>query len=122
MMTVDGRCRVREVMAQRLLLNDCRTVHGYSGSPLLQLLPDRLEAVGVNVGISTVDGAPMTLSVAQRRGFRLGDFLPGGLSVCPLRCLISSPNRSAARRNRPASMLFGALRRSRAEFIRLSRS
>ena len=64
MMTVDARCRVREVMAQSLLLNDCRTVHGYSGSPLLQLLADRLEVVGVNVAISTVDGAPMTLSVA----------------------------------------------------------
>ena len=63
MMTVDGRCQVRQVMGQRLLLNDCRTVHGYSGSPLLQLLPDRLEVVGVNVAISTVDGAPMTLSV-----------------------------------------------------------
>jgi protease YdgD len=63
MMTVDGRCRVRQVMGQGLLLNDCRTVHGYSGSPLLQLLSDRLEVVGVNVAISTVDGAPMTLSV-----------------------------------------------------------
>jgi protease YdgD len=63
MMTVDGRCRVREVMGQRLLLNDCRTVHGYSGSPLLQRRTDCLEVVGVNVAISTVDGAPMTLSV-----------------------------------------------------------
>jgi len=26
MMTLDGRCRVRQVMAQRLLFNDCRTV------------------------------------------------------------------------------------------------
>ena len=50
-------------MGQRLLLNDCHAVHGYSGSPLLQRLTDRLEVVGVNVAISTVDGAPMTLSV-----------------------------------------------------------
>jgi protease YdgD len=64
MMTVDGRCRVRQVLAQSLLLNDCRTVHGYSGSPLLQRLSERLEVVGVNVAISTVEGAPMTLSVA----------------------------------------------------------
>jgi len=65
MMTVDGRCRVRRVVGEALLLNDCRTVHGYSGSPLLQLLTgtDRLEVVGVNVAISTVDGAPVTLSV-----------------------------------------------------------
>lgn len=136
MMTLDARCRVRQVMAQRLLFNDCRTVHGYSGSPLLQLLPDRLEVVGVNVGISTVDGAPMAIGRhrsrtgnpyrvatdlgARRRGFLLGDFLPGAL--CPLRCLISSSNRSTARRNRPASMLLGTLRLSSAEFIRLSRS
>jgi protease YdgD len=65
MMTVDGRCRVRRVVGEGLLLNDCRTVHGYSGSPLLQRLTgtDRLEVVGVNVAISTVDGAPVTLSV-----------------------------------------------------------
>jgi hypothetical protein len=39
--------------------------HGarYSGSPLLQLRTDHLEVVGVNVAISTVDGAPMTVSV-----------------------------------------------------------
>jgi hypothetical protein len=30
---------------------------------LLQLLTDHLEVVGVNVAISTVDGAPMTVSV-----------------------------------------------------------
>jgi hypothetical protein len=50
-------------MGQSQLRNDCRTVHGCSGSPLLQLLTDHLEVVGVNVAISTVDGAPMTVSV-----------------------------------------------------------
>jgi protease YdgD len=65
MMTVDSHCRVRQMVIHGLLLNDCRTVHGYSGSPLLQPLTgtDRLEVVGVNVAISTVDGATMTLSV-----------------------------------------------------------
>jgi protease YdgD len=65
MMTVDSRCRVRQFVIHGLLLNDCRTVHGYSGSPLLQPLAgtDHFEVVGVNVAISTVDGATMTLSV-----------------------------------------------------------
>jgi protease YdgD len=66
MMTVDTRCRVRQVVRQAMvLLNDCRTVHGYSGSPLLQPVvgTDRLEVVGLNVAISTVDGVPVTLSV-----------------------------------------------------------
>jgi protease YdgD len=64
MMTVDSRCRVREVV-RGLLLNDCRAVHGYSGSPLLQPVigTDRFEVVGVNVAISVAEGAPMTFSV-----------------------------------------------------------
>jgi len=65
MMTVDSRCRVREVVVHGLLLNDCRAVHGYSGSPLLQPVvgTDRFEVVGLNVAISTAGGAPMTFSV-----------------------------------------------------------
>jgi protease YdgD len=65
MMTVDSRCRVRQVVVHGLLLSDCRAVHGYSGGPLLQPLTgtDHLEVVGVNVAISTVDSATMTLSV-----------------------------------------------------------
>jgi V8-like Glu-specific endopeptidase len=52
MMTVDNRCRVRQVVGQRRpLINDCRTVPGYSGSPLLHVLTgaDRFEVVGDNV-------------------------------------------------------------------------
>lgn len=66
MMTVDSRCHVRQVVGQGMvLLNDCRTVHGYSGSPLLAAFAGsaRLEVVGVNVAISTVDGVPVTVSV-----------------------------------------------------------
>jgi protease YdgD len=65
MMTVDSRCRVRQLMVRGLLLNDCRAVHGYSGSPLLQPCAGtgRLEVVGVNVAISTVDSAQTTFSV-----------------------------------------------------------
>jgi len=79
-MTVDSRCRVRQVVGQGIvLLSDCRTVHGYSGSPLLAPLPgtDRLEVVGVNVAISTVDGVPVTVSVPAATIVRELDSLSG---------------------------------------------
>jgi protease YdgD len=65
MMTVDSRCRVRPLVVRGLLLSDCRAVHGYSGGPLLQPVTgtDRLEVVGVNVAISTVDSTSLTFSV-----------------------------------------------------------
>jgi len=80
MMTVDSRCRVRQVVGQGVvLLSDCRTVHGYSGGPLLAPLPgtDRLEVVGVNVAISTVDGVPVTVSVPAATIVRELDSLSG---------------------------------------------
>jgi protease YdgD len=65
MMTVDSRCRVRQAVVRGLLLNDCRAVHGYSGSPLLQAITgtDRVEVVGVNVAISAGASTPTTFSV-----------------------------------------------------------
>jgi len=65
MMTADSHCRVVRVATTGMILwNDCHTIHGYSGGPLLAWAngTDRVEIVGVNVAV-TVIGPPVTVTV-----------------------------------------------------------
>jgi hypothetical protein len=85
----------RELVVRGLPFNGCHAVHGYSGGPLLQPVigTDRFEVLGVNVAISTANGAPMTFAVPAVTVVREGDSrriaatspLSAGI-FCPLAC------------------------------------
>jgi hypothetical protein len=65
MMTADPGCRILGVAATGILLSNCHIAPGYSGGPLLARASgsDKMEVVGINIGMSIVGGAQVAVAV-----------------------------------------------------------
>ena len=65
MMTADPECRILGVAATGILLSNCHIAPGYSGGPLLARASgsDKMEVVGINIGMSIVGGAQVAVAV-----------------------------------------------------------